>query len=312
MGSRRDFLKSTGALCLSTLSISASNIALAQSSATRIILLGTKGGPRVGGAGRKNPSTLLMINNVPYLVDCGYGASMNMAAKVPLNNLRHIFITHLHSDHTLEAGSVIYNGWATGLKTDVDVWGPPGIKRMMRSYLDYMKEDIDVRMVDEGRPDLRKLVHAHEFSKNGLVLKNDDVTITAQRVRHPPLTNSFAYRFETKDRSIVISGDTGYSPELIEFAKGADVLIHEVMYLPGLEALLKRVNNADTLKEHLLASHTTTEELGKVAAAAGVKTLVLSHFVPGDDSSITDEMWLEGVRKHFSGQVIVGRDLMEL
>ena len=111
---------------------------------------------------------------------------------------------------------------------------------------------------------------------------------------------------------IVFSGDTAYLPKLAEFARGADVLVHEVMYLPGVDALVKRVPNAATLREHLLASHTLTEDVGRIAQAAGVKMLVLSHFVPGDDASITDEMWAEGVRRHFGGRIVVGADMMEI
>jgi ribonuclease BN (tRNA processing enzyme) len=90
------------------------------------------------------------------------------------------------------------------------------------------------------------------------------------------------------------------------------VLVHEVMYLPALEALVRRLPNATRLRDHLLASHTLPEDAGKIAAAAGVKTLVLSHFVPGDDQTITDEQWSADVRKHFKGQVVVGKDLMEI
>jgi ribonuclease BN (tRNA processing enzyme) len=124
--------------------------------------------------------------------------------------------------------------------------------------------------------------------------------------------DAFAYRFDTKDRSVVMSGDTAYSPELAEFAKGADVLIHEAMYLPGVEAIVRSSPNTTRLREHLLASHTSTEDVGRVAARAGVKTVVLSHLVPGGDPTITDEMWTAGVRKNFGGQVIVGRDLLEI
>jgi ribonuclease BN (tRNA processing enzyme) len=123
---------------------------------------------------------------------------------------------------------------------------------------------------------------------------------------------AYAYRFDTKDRSVVISGDTTYAPELAKFADGVDVLVHEVMYLPGIETLVKRLPNATRLREHLLAAHTAPDDVGRIAAQAKVKTLVLSHFVPGDDPSITDEQWTEGVRKHFSGHIIVGRDLMEI
>jgi ribonuclease BN (tRNA processing enzyme) len=131
-------------------------------------------------------------------------------------------------------------------------------------------------------------------------------------VRHPPITQSYAYRFDAKDRSMVISGDTAYAPELAEFAKDADVLVHEVMYLPAIEKLIRQHANATRLREHLLAAHTATEDVGRIAAQAGVKTLVLSHFVPGDDPTITDEQWTEGVRKNFKGRIIVGKDLMEI
>jgi ribonuclease BN (tRNA processing enzyme) len=110
----------------------------------------------------------------------------------------------------------------------------------------------------------------------------------------------------------VISGDTAYAPALAEFAKGADVLVHEVMYLPAIEKLIQQNANAKRLREHLLAAHTSTEEVGRIAAQAGVKTLVLTHFVPGDDPTITDEQWTEGVRKNFKGRIVVGRDLMEI
>jgi ribonuclease BN (tRNA processing enzyme) len=144
------------------------------------------------------------------------------------------------------------------------------------------------------------------------VMSNGDMKVTAARVRHPPIAQAYAYRFDCPDRSIVISGDTAYSPELAALAKGADVLVCEAMHLGGLEALLKKVPNAASLREHLLASHVTTEEAGRIASEAGVKTLVLSHLVPGDDPSITEAMWTEGVRKHYSGTVVVGRDLLEV
>ncbi len=277
---------------------------------TQIVLLGTKGGPRVGGA-RKNPATLLNIGGVPYVIDCGYGISGQLLkAGVALQTLRYIFLTHMHSDHNLEYGPLVYNAWASGLKQKVDAYGPVSLNHQTAAFFDSMKFDIDIRICDEGRPDLRKLIEPHEFDHDGLVMENADVRVTATRVRHPPVKDAFAFRFDTRDRSVVISGDTNYSPELIELAKGADVLLHEVLHLPGLEALLKRANNAATLREHILASHTTTEDVGRVAAAAGVKKLVLHHFVPGDDPSISDDMWTEDVRKHFKGEIVVGRDLM--
>ena len=280
---------------------------------TRVILLGTKGGPRLGESGRSNPSTLIMINEVPYLVDCAYGTSKQLiAAGVALNRVRYVFITHHHSDHNLDFGPLLYNAWITGQPTRVDAYGPIGMNQLARDFFKYLKFDVDTRMADEGRPDPNKLVTAHEVNKAGVVMTNDDVKVSACLVRHPPITQAYAYRFDAKDRSVVISGDTAYSPELAEFAKDADVLVHEVMYLPGIDALIQRLPNAKRLREHLMASHSLPEEVGKIAAQARVKTLVLSHFVPGDDASITDEQWSEGVRKHFDGRVVVGKDLMEI
>lgn len=284
-----------------------------EKNSTRVVLLGTKGGPRVGESGRSNPSTLIMINDVPYVIDCGYGTSKQLiTAGVALNRVRYIFITHHHSDHNLDFGPLLYNAWITGQPTRVDAYGPTGLQRMTRDFFNYLKFDIDTRMVDEGRSDPNSLITPHEISKAGVVMTNDDVKVSACLVRHPPIKEAYAYRFDAKDRSVVISGDTAYAPELADFAKDADVLVHEVMYLPGIDALIKRLPNAKRLREHLLVAHTLPEDVGKIAAQANVKTLVLSHFVPGDDASITDENWSEGVRKHFKGRVVVGKDLMEI
>ena len=280
---------------------------------TRVILLGTKGGPRLGESGRSNPSTLIMINDVPYLVDCAYGTSKQLiTAGIALNRLRYIFITHHHSDHNLDFGPLLYNAWITGQPTRVDAYGPAGLKQLAPDFFNYLKFDIETRIADEGRPAPKNLITAHELSKPGVVMVNDDVRVSACRVPHPPIKEAYAYRFDAKDRSVVISGDTAYAPELADFAKDADVLVHEVMYLPGIDAMIRRLPNAKRLREHLLASHTLPEDVGKIANQANVKTLVLSHFVPGDDASITDEQWSEGVRKHFKGRVVVGKDLMEI
>src|SRR5437899_4599384 len=311
--SRRKFLSGGAALAAAALAPLRSARAQGASKKTRLVLLGTGGGPRVIPNGRAKSANLIVANGVPYVVDCGSGVSQQFVrAGVPLNTLRYVFITHHHSDHDLDYGNLIYNAWVWGLRAPVDAYGPPPIKVMTEAYWQLNRFDIETRIADEGRPDLRKLVTAHEFAEPGPVMQNADVKVTAARVRHPPIVHAYAYRFDAADRAIVISGDTTYSPELIALAKGADVLVSEVMHLGGLEALMKKVPNAATLREHLLESHIVTEDLGKLAAAAGVKTLVLSHLVPADDASITDDMWVEGVRMHYGGKVIVGQDLMEI
>jgi ribonuclease BN (tRNA processing enzyme) len=309
--SRRQFL--IGSASFAALGLLIPELRVQADTKTRVILLGTKGGPRVGEAGRSNPANLILINGVGYLVDCGYGATRQLLnAGVSLDKIRYVFITHHHSDHNIEFGTLFYSAWITGVPTHMDAYGPTGLRKMASDFFSYEKFDIETRIVDEGRPDPRKLLAVHEISKPSIVMQNADVKITSCRVRHPPIKQAYAYRFDAKDRSVVISGDTAYAPELAEFAKGADVLIHEVMYLPGVEKLVSRLPNAKRLREHLMAAHTLPEGVGRIAAQAGVKTLVLSHFVPGDDPSITDEQWAESVRKYFNGRIIVGKDLMEI
>src|SRR5215813_12224065 len=131
---------------------------------TRLILLGTKGGPSLGRIGRSNPATLILINEVPYLIDCGYGVSRQLiSVGVSLDRLRYIFITHHHSDHNLEYGPLFCNAWITGQPIQVDAYGPAGLKKLTQYFFEYQKFDIETRIVDEGRPDPRKMITVHEF-----------------------------------------------------------------------------------------------------------------------------------------------------
>ena len=279
----------------------------------RLVLLGTKGGPAIRAGYTPSPSAhLIVYDNVPYVIDTGYGVSFKLVeANFPLGQLRYVFITHHHSDHNAEFGLLMNNAWAIGLRTPVDAYGPAGMHALADGFWQAYKFDIETRMADEGRPDLRRLVAVHEYTE-GLVMAAGDVKVTALRNVHPPITESFALKFEFPGTTIVFSGDTAYFPPLAEFAKGADILVHEVMYAPALERLLARTPNAPTLMAHLKASHTLTDEVGRIATQAGVKTLVLSHLVPADDPSVTEQVWTDAVRTTWKGDLIVGRDLMEI
>jgi ribonuclease BN (tRNA processing enzyme) len=160
--------------------------------------------------------------------------------------------------------------------------------------------------------DLRPLVHAHELQAGGPVFEDANVKVTAAVVDHPPMALALAYRFDAADRSIVISGDTRRSDALIALARGADVLVHEAMLASAVDRLIADVPNASDLQRSILSHHTTAEDAGRVAEAAGVGTLVLSHLVPAEDARVTEEMWIEAARTHFRGRVIVGRDLLEI
>ena len=256
---------------------------------------------------------MLVVNGASYVIDCGNGvANQFIKAKLKLSSIKNIFITHQHSDHNADFGNLMLLAWAADLHTKVESYGPPPLAEMRKLFLQMNDYDIRTRMADEGRPSLADLFQVHEITSDGFVMQDANVKVTAALVEHPPVSPAFAYRFDCPDRSIVFSGDTHPSDNLIKLAKGADVLVHEVMHLPSLDKLIATETNAKTLREHLLASHTSTEQVGRVASEAGVKTLVLSHFVPGGYPFLADEVWADAVRPYFSGNLVVGRDLMEL
>jgi ribonuclease BN (tRNA processing enzyme) len=167
--------------------------------------------------------------------------------------------------------------------------------------------DIEIRIVDEGRPDLRKMVEVVEFGE-GEVLSDGDLSVTALRVDHPPVTECFALRFEHQGTSIVFSADTAFFPPLADFARGADILLHEAMLEEGVERLVARTGNGARLREHLMASHSLAGEAGTIAARAGVGRLVLNHLIPADDPDIGEADWVEAVRKTWNGPLTIGRD----
>lgn len=256
---------------------------------------------------------VLLVGDKAYVVDCGDGVARQLVlAGVPLPSLRHVFLTHHHSDHNADYGNLILLAWAAGLRTRVDTWGPPPLEKMTRQFFEMNASDILTRIADEGRVPLEPLVRAHELKEGGPVMEDRDVKVTAALVHHPPVVPAFGYRFDARDRSVVISGDTTPSDSVIKLAEGADVLVHDALYAPGIDRLVAGVPNASRLKQSIMSHHTSAEDAGRVAQAAGVETLVLSHLVPADDPEITDAMWIDAARVHFRGRVVVGRDLLEV
>jgi ribonuclease BN (tRNA processing enzyme) len=278
---------------------------------TRLVLLGTAGGP-TPKARSSAPAQAIVVGDRFYLVDCGDGVSRQLAlAKLPIRQLRSVFITHQHSDHNAGYGPLFLLGWAANLTTPVDAFGPPPLVEMTARLLDAYRFDIELRMADEGRVPLAPLIRPHEITEPGAVFKDDRVRVTAALNQHPPIRYSFAYRFDTADRSIVISGDTIYSQNVIDLAKGADVLVHEVVSREFWER--PGAPQPPSVVRHILASHTDAADVGRVAAQAGVGTLVLTHLVPTEGPGApTDEDWMRAVRRHYRGTVVIGRDLMEI
>ncbi|WFP61299.1 MULTISPECIES: MBL fold metallo-hydrolase [unclassified Mesorhizobium] len=274
----------------------------------RLVLLGSKGGPALRPGGPWPSSSLIEIGGRVIVVDCGLGVTRALTdAGVSLKTLDLVFITHLHSDHVLELGPLIHTAWTAGLATPVIVYGPPGTANCWRHFCQAMEFDIEIRIVDEGRPDIRELVSVEEFGE-GLVLEERGLMVAALRVDHPPVTDCFALRFEHGGRSVVFSADTAFFPPLAEFARDADILVHEAMLEAGVERLVARTSNGARLREHLFASHSLAEEAGSIATDAGVKQLVLNHLIPADDPLIGEADWTAAVRKTWAGDLTIARD----
>jgi ribonuclease Z len=265
-----------------------------------VILLGT-GYPRPD-ANHAGPATAIVAGDKWFLVDAGRGTTMRVAGtELKYENLRGVFITHLHSDHTAGLPDVFITSWQFGRKTTpLPLYGPSGIKKLSDAMLQFFAYDIHMRRdVIEKHPAAGATIKTHVV-REGVVYDDGDVRITAFAVDHAPVKPAFGYRFESGGQTIVVSGDTRPNANLIRFAKGADVLVQEA-YLPEH---FDKVDNP-AVAARLKAYHTSAEEAGEIATAAGVKTLVLTHLIPAG----AEKTFAERAAKTFRGKIIVGDDL---
>jgi ribonuclease BN (tRNA processing enzyme) len=288
--------------------------ALKDAKGTKLVLLGTGAGP-VPGRTRKMTSHVMLSNGAAYVLDCGLGVTDRIAETgIPFGALRSIFITHHHADHNIEYGPLLIVGWIQGMPLTVKAYGPPPLKQMtedfMRAYkttVDFWAEDFKIKPLEA--------IDVTEVPGAGPVMQDDNVKVSSVVVEHPPVKPALGYRFDFHDRSIVFSGDTTPIEAVALMSKGADVLVHEAMYLPAVEAYIKdqvangRPVSVEAFMAHMKADHSPVEEVGRIAQEAGVKTLVLSHLTPAIDS-ISDDMWRAPAARNFKGEIIVAHDLM--
>jgi ribonuclease BN (tRNA processing enzyme) len=271
---------------------------------TVIVLLGTGGPPPVPEA--SGPATAIVVGSRVFLFDAGAGVMRRMsAAKLPIPGPTALFITHLHSDHTLGLPDVIFTTWVVGRQKPLEAYGPHGLRSMTDHIIAAWKEDIDVRTngLEHETPN-GFAVHVHEISP-GVVYDSADVKITAIPVPHGSWKEAYGYRIDTPDRSIVISGDTRYSTAIEQAARGVDVLIHEVHstgFLPP-----QRAAAAAEWSAYLREFHTSDVELGKLAAAAKPKLLVTSHFA--GRGAVSDSVLAAIRRQGYQGRIVIGKDL---
>jgi len=301
----------TGFLLLVTL-VAVSSTAFAAelelSEITQVVLLGT-GTPNVDPE-RSGPAVAIVVNGTPYLVDFGPGVVRRAAAMSPswggeiaaleTSNLKHAFLTHLHSDHSAGLSDLILSPWVMGRNEPLELYGPSGTADMANHVLKAYEADIRYR-VDGLEPinDRGWRVNVHEID-DGVVFEDDNVKVEAFRIRHGTWANAFAYKFTTPDRVIVISGDAAPDARIEEQAAGADILIHEVYSMAGFER-----KRPDWQKYHS-NHHTSTHELGEMAGRARPKLLVLYHILFWGAS---EEALLREVMEKYDGEVVVGNDL---
>ncbi len=286
----------------------------AASNQTQIVLLGTGNPP--ADPDRSGPATAVVVNGTPYLVDVGAGVvrrakaaavDRGIPALEPVN-LRVVFVTHLHSDHTVGYPDLILTPWVIGRRVPLEVYGPAGIKAMTEHLFEAYSADFETRTKDRGLYSVGAFPEGHQVDAHeiraGVVYKDANVTVTAFPTKHA--MESYGYRFDTPDRSIVISGDTNPTQATIDACHGCDVLIHEVL---TLEWLAKRKD----FQGYAADFHTTTAQLTELAAQAKPRLLILYHaslsLRPAVDSERSTPAALLREMSGYSGHVVVGRDL---
>ena len=256
---------------------------------------------------RSGPATAVVVNGAAYIIDCGPGVVRRAAAAAKTDHidalqprkLQTVFITHLHSDHTLGYPDLIFSAWVLGRKEPLHAYGPHGLKDMTEAIEKAWSKDIYVRTHGlEQANSTGYEVDVHEISP-GVIYKDSNVTVTAFLVKHGSWDEAFGYKFQTADRSIVISGDTAPTDAVVRACNGCDVLVHEVYNETGPRA-------TGTWKTYLSAFHTSSAELGAIATKSHPRLLVLYHqlFEGAAEQDLIDQM-----QRAYSGKFVSARDL---
>jgi ribonuclease Z len=268
----------------------------------KVTLLGT-GNPRPA-LERFGPSTLVEAGKERLLFDCGRGATQRIyQLNIPFAEVTALFLTHLHSDHTVGIPDLYLTGWVMGRTAPLRLWGPVGTASMMSHLQQAYEFDIHIRRdVDEKLPAQGAVVVAKDIDE-GVVYQNGDLKVTAFAVDHGPVKPAFGYRVDFAGHSVVLSGDTRYSENLIKFSHGADLLIHEVLD-PEAYAAADQIFSEEQ-KQKVIAHHTTPEQAGSIFTQVKPKLAVYSHIVPLNAPELVAH-----TRKTYSGPLEVGEDLM--
>ncbi len=285
----------------------------ASQSTTRVVMLGT-GCPRPDPS-RSGPATAIVVNDTPYLVDFGPGVIRRVSSAYDKGvtalgyggkNIKTAFLTHMHSDHTIGYPDLIFSPWVMGRHEPIAVYGPKGIKAMTEHVLKAWEIDIEGRTggLNQHNPTGWKVV-ASEITA-GVVYRDHNVTVTAFPARHEEMVDSFSFRFDTKDRNIVISGDTAPTQAMLDHSRGCHVLVHEAY------ALAEEHGAVRPTPEFRRRHHTSSRELAEIANTVKPDLLVTYHRSTSDRcASRVDEedVLVKEIRESYSGKVVAARDL---
>jgi len=329
MNRRHWMIGASASVALSTV---AARIAQAAAPANmKALLLGTQGGPNFNLV-RGETASVVLFDNRLYMVDCGYG-SLAALVRAGLNyrDIGHVFLTHLHDDHDADLVSLLGHQWTGGRVQKTIVHGPTGTSRLVAAAVRYNEVNEEIRLIDESRSvrgaDLAVAKEIAATTAPTLVLSEGDLTVRAAENTHYPSASkerttqrSLALRFDARGRSIVFSGDTAYSENLVALARGAEVLVCEAIHVAATKRNFdERVkagayaDNSAGIWKHIVDTHTPLDVAGRMAREAGVRTLVLNHIIPGGwEPSLDDGFYRREVAREFKGTVIVGRDGLEI
>ena len=292
---------------------------------TRLITLGTTAGPPPR-AHRAQSSNLLIVNGAFYVVDAGDGVARRIAkAGINVRDIGTIFLTHHHDDHTAGLGTLMSVAWDNQRTKPINVYGPPSTQDLVKAAVEYFSISAEIRIADGGRSvPIAQVFFGHDV-RPGMVYQDANVKVTAAETTHFEFHTgaaagkykSYAYRFETPDRVVVFTGDSGPNDALTNLAKDADLLVSEANSVEArMQGLIKSgqwqaMTPAEQagIKRQMAQGHLSADDVGKMAARARVKTVVLTHLTAKADDDYTS--WANEVKKYFSGQVLVAKDLME-
>lgn len=331
MFNRRNFIQfSVAAGIVTSSQIASKAFAQSSNSEMQLVLLGTQGGPNYNLA-RGESANLVLVDGQPYLVDCGYGTLRAIIESgVSYLEIAQIFLSHLHDDHSADIAALLGHQWTQGRVDFTTVYGPAGTNDLVEAAILYNQVNTDIRTIDEARSvkpedmfsgvviSATQIPH-RVFEDSRISVHSIENTHFPENAKRQMSYRSLSYRFDSENRSIVFSGDTTYSENLITLAQDADVLVCEAMEVASMRRAFDAMvasggyaDNPEGIWQHIAETHASTEDAGRMANAAGVKLLVLNHLIPGGLQDLPDEGYLEGVRMYYSGEVVIGKDQMVL